>query len=406
MPTFTYHGRNANGRPVSGRRFAQSEDTLGSQLLKEGIIPISIVLSGDKATFISTISDWLQGKKVTLDELAIFSRQMHTLTKAGVPITSALRQLAGNARSPRMSTALYGIVENLESGQDLAGSMQDYSSIFTPIMISMIRVGENSGKLDEAFLRLNQYLEMEATTIKRVKASLRYPVFVVISIVSAVILVNIFVIPTFANVFAQSGMQLPRMTQILINISHFFAQFWLLVLIIAGAMIGLVTYYLRTPNGKLNWHRYQLQIPIVGIIIKRIILLRFSQSFSLIVSSGIPVIEGLGLVAQTMDNAYARKEVLLIQESVQHGKSLTQSVAATGLFTPLELQMLSVSEDTGELASMLDQLGLFYRREVDYDLKRLSDIIEPVLIVGLAIVVLMLAFSVYLPIWNMVKIAH
>ena len=352
------------------------------------------------------ISDWVQGKKVTLDELAIFSRQMHTLTKAGVPITSALRQLAGNARSPRMSTALYGIVENLESGQDLASSMQDYATIFTPIMISMIRVGENSGKLDEAFLRLNQYLEMEATTIKRVKASLRYPVFVVISIVSAVILVNIFVIPTFANVFAQSGMELPRMTQILIDISHFFARFWFLVLILVGAIIGLVTHYLRTPDGKLAWHRYQLQIPIVGIIIKRIILLRFSQSFSLIVSSGIPVIEGLGLVAQTMDNVYARKEVLLIQESVQHGKSLTQSVAATGLFTPLELQMLSVSEDTGELAGMLDQLGLFYRREVDYDLKRLSDIIEPVLIIGLAIVVLMLAFSVYLPIWNMVKLAH
>lgn len=406
MPTFNFHGRASNGNAVSGRRLAQSADNLGSQLMKEGIIPTSITLASEEANSFAKILDWIRGSNVTLDELAIFSRQMYTLTKAGVPLTASLRQLAENSRALRMSNALNGLVENLESGHDLASAMQEYPETFTPLMISMIRVGQNSGKLDEAFLKLNQYLEMETSTIKRIKSALRYPIFVLVAIIAAVILINLFVIPTFARVFAQSNIPLPKITQVFVSLSQFILHYWYLVLFFIGVIIFSFYRYLSTPEGKLLWAQSQLKIPIIGIIIKRIILLRFSQSFSVVVSSGVPIIEGLGLVAQTVGNEFAKKEVLLIQDSVQHGKSLTQSVAETKLFTPLELQMLSVSEETGELSNMLDQLGLYYRREVDYDLKRLSDMIEPVVIVGLAIVVLMLALSVYLPIWDMVKLAH
>lgn len=406
MPTYLYYARNATGKAMNGRRLAQSADTLSEQLIKEGLTPINITLLEDKENPFERLIDWVQGRKVTLEELGIFSRQMYTLVKAGVPLTTALKQLAENSRSIRMATALSGLVEHLESGQNLAAGMQDYPKIFTPLMVSMVRVGQNSGKLEEAFLHLNRYIEMEAGTLKRVKTALRYPTFILIAIIAAVIIVNIFVIPTFSKVFAQANLSLPKSTQILIIISDFFRDYWWIMLLIIAIAIGSMIHYLKTPEGKMVWDKNILRIPYLGNISRRIILLRFSQSFSLVVSSGIPIIEGLELVSQTLGNEFAKKEVLSIKDSVQRGKNLTQSVAGADLFTLLELQMLSVSEETGELSAMLDHLSSFYQREVDYDLKRLSDIIEPIAVICLALVVLMLAFSVYLPIWNMVKMVH
>jgi len=406
MPTFEYYGRNNEGQSIKGRRLAQSADNLSMQLLKEGITPINILVTGEKLNLLESIKEWFQRRQVDLEELGMFSRQMHTLTKTGVPITTAFRQLSENARTLQMTTALNGIVEALESGKDLANAMQEYPTLFTPIMISMIRVGQNSGHLDEAFLRLNQYLDLEATTMKRTKTVFRYPMFIFFSVISAIILVNIFVIPTFANIFKQANVELPVLTQILIGMSGFFIDYWIYLLIATVALIGWIYHYLKTPQGKYNWDKQVLRLPVIGMILRRIILLRFAQSFSVIINSGIPMIEGIGLVAATLGNTYAVKEVLTIQDSIQHGKSLTQAIAAAHLFTSLELQTMAVSEETGELANMLDQIAIYYQREVDYDLKRLNDVIEPVLIIALSIVVLMLAFAVYLPIWNMVKLVH
>ncbi len=406
MPTFQYQGRDNDGRPIQGRRLAQSADNLNTQLLKEGVTPITIRLTKGKSDVLESIKEWYQSRGNNLEELGMFARQMHTLTKAGVPITSALRQLSENARTLRMSTALNGIVEGLESGKDLASAMQEYANIFTPIMISMIRVGQNSGHLDEAFLRLNQYLELEGAAIKRAKTALRYPVIVIFAIITAVVLVNVFVIPTFSRVFQQANVELPMATVILISISNFFTHYWGFILIFVTVITGWAYFSLHTPEGRYKWDRTLLRLPIIGGILRRIVLLRFAQSFSVVVSSGIPIIEGISLVAATLGNTYAAKEVLSLQDSIQHGKSLTQAIGATHLFTPLEMQTMAVSEETGELANMLDQVATYYRREVDYDLKRLNDVIEPVLIIALSFVILMLAFAVYLPIWNMVKLVH
>jgi len=406
MPTFEYQGRDQEGRPVKGRRLAQTAESLGLQLMKEGVSPIKIILSGDKSGFLGTIIKWYQNRQINLEELGMFARQMHTLTKTSVPITSSLRQLSENARSVRMADALNGIVEKLEAGKDLASAMQDFPTIFTPIMISMIRVGQNSGHLDEAFLRLNQYLELEGTAIKRAKAAFRYPLFIMVSVVAAIILVNVFVIPTFANIFKQSNVELPTLTKLLIAISGFMVSYWIYLLIFTVVVIGWAYHYFHTPQGKYNWDKFILRIPILGMILRRIILLRFAQSFSVIIESGIPILDGIGLVAETLGNTYASQEVLSLRGSIQHGKSLTQAIAAAQLFTSLEIQTMAVSEETGELANMLEQIAIYYRREVDFDLKRLNDVIEPVLIIALALVILMLAFAVYLPIWNMVKLVH
>lgn len=406
MPTFVYQGRNPEGLLVKGRRLAQSADNLSLQLLKEGIIPVSISETRERFNLIQFLRERLQGSTISTEELSMFARQMHTLVKTGVPITAALRQLSENARTVRMSNALYGIVESLESGQDLATSMQAYPHIFTPIMVNMIRVGQGGGHLDEAFLRLNQYLELESVALKKAKTAFRYPMLIMIMLFVAVIFINIFVVPTFSKVFIEGGIELPQSTKILIGFSNIFVNYWWLALLILAGIVFAIYKYLSKSEGRYKWHRFMLKIPIVGTILRRIILLRFAQSFAIVIYSGIPLVEGVRLVGQSINNDYAKQEILSMEEALQHGKTITQAAAATSLFTPLELQMLAVSEETGELAQMLDQVANFYRREVEYDLKRLNDLIEPILIIVLSLVVLGMAFSVYLPIWNMVKLVH
>lgn len=406
MPIFEYQGRYADGRLTNGRRMAQSAESLNTQLQKDGLTPIHIVPVSESKNYFKKMIAALQNRPVTVDELSIFARQMHILLKTGVTVTHALKQLAENSRSKQLSHALYSIIESLESGQDLAQTMQGYPEIFTPVMISMVRVGQSTGHLDEAFLRLNQYLELEANTLKRVKTVLRYPAIVLSAIVFAIIMINVFVVPTFATVFSQAHVELPAMTRVLIATSNFMREYWLLLFILLCLGAVWIIYYLKSTQGRLAWDRFQLRIPVIGNILKRIILLRFAQSFAVTVNSGISVLEGIKLVAEDTQNQFAKQEIYSLSESIQRGKNLTQAALDTTLFTSLELQMLSVSEETGELGAMMEQIAAFYRREVDYDLKRLNDLIEPALIVILSLLILMLAFAVYLPIWDMVKLVH
>jgi MSHA biogenesis protein MshG len=406
MPKYRFIGRDNTGKPISGNVEADNEDTVGSQLLKDGITPVQIKLESEHRDYFHKFKDWLERGRIKGEELSMFVRQMYVLTKTGVPITAGVRQISANTRSVYMRDVLRGLAERLEAGQDLAMSMQYYPDVFSPLMISMVRVGQNSGHLDEAFLHLNEYLDLEGGTAKRIKSSLRYPIFVMIAIVLAVIIVDLFVIPTFAKVYARAHIELPVLTIVLINISNFFIDNWLLMLIIFTLIVVTLYRYFKTPKGLLFWHQHAMKLPVVGDILKRIVLLRFSQTFAITTNAGIPIIEGLSLVAQAVDNTYVRQEINAMREALQRGSSLIKAAQSCNFFTPLELQMLAVSQETGELGPMLEHISKYYQREVEYDLKRLSDIIEPIMIIALSMMVLMLAFAVYLPIWNMVKLAQ
>jgi MSHA biogenesis protein MshG len=330
---------------------------------------------------------------------------MATLCRTGVPITIALKRLAETTGHSSLSSALHEIVEHLEAGEDLASAMQHFQAIFSPLIISMVRVGQSSGNLADAFLRINHYIELEGAAIKNVKTAMRYPAFIVTALVAAIVVINLFVIPSFANVFAQANVNLPWVTRFFIMTSNFFVHYWALILIVVVLSAIGFGYYIHQPLGRVKWHHLLLNLPIVGDILRRLLLLRFSQAFASTIESGVPLIEGIGLVALSINNAYAREKILLMRETVERGNTLTQAAAATGLFDSLELQILSISEDTGELGAMLEQISSYYQREVDYDLKRLNDVIEPLLIIVLSFVILILAFAVYLPIWDMVRAA-
>ena len=406
MPIFQFYGRDITGKALSGERLAQSIDHVSTQLLKEGITPIRIHLIKKRADAWETIKDFLGGGRVTAEELSLFSRQMYTLCKTGVPITIAFRQLADSTSSSRMARALHEIVEDLESGQDLVSAMQIQKHVFSPLMISMIRVGQATGQFEQAFLHLNKYIDLETTALKQTKTAFRYPTLVFGTLVAAIIVINIFIIPTFANVYSQANISLPIITIGLIAFSRFITQHSIILIMGISALVAGITYYLHTPTGKIAWHKSQLKLPIIGPILKRIILLRFSQTFSITIESGISLIEGLTLVAQAMNNKYAFQEIMLMQDAIQRGNTITQAAQHSELFSSLELQMFFVSEETGDLGPMLEQLATFYQHEVSYDIKKLNDFIEPLLILVLSIVILILAFAVYLPIWNMVRIAH
>lgn len=381
-----------------------SSGILSTQLIQEGIIPISITEEQTKNNLWTKLSKMIEPLPTT-DELGMFARQMYTLTKTSVPLAGALRSLADNTKNQKMAHALYGIVEHLEGGQDLAASMQHYPDVFIPMIISMVRVGQNSGRLPESFLRINQHLEAQAASQKSLSTALRYPLFVIVTMVGAIIVINMFVIPAFAHVFEQANVELPLATLIFIGMSNFMLKYWpFLLVLLLGSYVGF-KYYLKTSKGRYRWDYFLLKIPLIGKMLRRIIMLRFAQSFSITIESGVPLIEGIELVAQSIENKYAQSKILLMRDAIERGKSLTQAAAATELFSGLELQMLNVSEETGELSAMLDQISSFYKREVEYDLKRLNDIIEPILILFLGVVVLVLALAVYLPIWNIAKAA-
>jgi len=406
MPIFEYQGRDASGKLVTGESTALSADSLSAQLLTENITPVKIIPKREQDTFWQKLSNSIESQRVKNNDLSLFTRQMYTLLKSGVPIVSAVNHLAENSRSKRLSQVLQSVSEDLKSGQSLGMAMQHYPAVFNPLMIGMVRVGENTGHLDEVFLHLTSYLELEGNTTKRAKSAIRYPLFVITAIVIGMIIINIFVIPIFAKVYMRAHIPLPKMTIMLIKISNFFIDYWPMIMIFLIILFVILSRYISSPKGKLAWHRYQLNLPVIGVLLKRIILLRFAQTFSIVANSGIPIVEGLSLVAQSVSNIYARQEIIAMQESIQHGNSIIQAAYACKLFTSIELQMLAVAEETGELGAMLNEIAYYYQREVDYDLKRLTDMIEPILLIAISIMVLLLALAVYLPIWNMVKLVH
>ena len=399
MATFFYKGRTNRGDSIEGNISAPNSDAVATQLFNSGITPIDIHEQAEKPASIKLNN--LFGERVGLDELILFSRQMYTLMKAGVPITRSITSLAESSNNAALHNALLTIVEELESGRELSTAMTQYPKIFSTLYVSMIQVGENTGRLDEAFLQISEYLALDKDTRDRIKAALRYPVIVLVAIAGAIAIINLFVIPAFAKVYSGLNAELPWATKILIATSNFMVANWPFLL--AGLIMSFVgiTMYVRTDEGRYKWHKYKLRIPVVGSIINRSLLARFSRSFAMATRAGVPLIQTMTVVARAVDNDFISERVLQMRNGVERGDTLTRTAAATGLFTPLVIQMMSVGEETGAVDELLQEVAEYYEREVDYDLKNLSAAIEPILIVAIGIMVFILALGVFLPMWDL-----
>jgi len=406
VPSFAYKGRSRRGALVEGVLDAGSADSVAAQLINSGITPIDITARSEVASAMDVLQNLRSNQAPELQDLILFTRQMYTLAKAGVPIVRAINGLIQSTRNLPLVQALRDVVANLESGRDLANALSLHPKIFSNLTISMVRVGENTGRLEEAFLRLTEYLEREKDTRERIKTALRYPIFVIVALGIALAIVNLFVIPTFAQLFAKSGVALPWQTRVLIGTSDFFVAWWWLILGMLGMGIAAFTSYIQTEPGKYWWGRQKVNLPLVGDIVRRATLARFSRAFAMALTSGVPLLQALTVVSRAVDNEYIGEHILNMRNGVERGESLTRTAALTGMFTPLVLQMLAVGEETGAVDDMMKEVAEYYEREVDYDIKNLSALIEPILIVAMGVLVLILALGIFLPMWDISKVMH
>lgn len=411
MPVFAYRGRSKNGELVEGLLEGADTGAVADQLFNTGITPIEIKPSkklrpGD-TPLASRQSRWkrLNQKPVSQLDLMLFSRQMYTLLKAGVPIMRALAGLQESARNPAVAALLQDLRESLDSGRELSAAMHRHPAIFSPFYISMIHVGEMTGKLEETFIRLYTHLEFEKQMRESIRSALRYPTFVVVAIAVAIVVVNIFVIPAFVKVFEGFHAELPLMTRLLIGSSNFFVHYWPLVLAIIALAVAAFRSYLHTVEGKYQWDKYKFQIPVAGKIILKSTLARFARSLALAMNSGIPILQGLNAVALVVDNEFMRARVEQMHDGVERGESILRTAIAADVFDAVVLQMIAVGEETGDLDSLMFEVAGMYEQEVEYEVKTLSAQIEPIMIVALGVLVLILALGIFLPMWDLGRAA-
>jgi MSHA biogenesis protein MshG len=400
MTAFQYTCRNSGGGTVKGTLEAANEENAANELMQTGLTPISIMeVTGTQ----SSGFDWqrLFEPKIELEDLILFSRQMFSLSKAGIPMIRALTGLADSAVNPALRRIIDDIRSDLDGGQPLSQAMRRQQHVFSDLYIAIVHVGENSGRLDEAFAQIATYLELERETIKRIKSATRYPTFVLIAMGIGLLIINIFVIPAFSGVFAKLGADLPWQTQVLVGFSNFMVSYWYLLLFISLVIVALVRTWVGRPEGRLQWHRWKLKIPVIGSLFERIHLGRFCRSFSMILRSGLPIVQGLHIVSQALGNDYMAVKVKDMRGHIERGSSFLQSSVQSDLFTPLVLQMISVGEETGAMDAMLAEAAEFYEQEVDYDMKGRADAIEPILIIGIGAMILVLALGVFLPLWDL-----
>jgi len=408
MAAFNYIGRTNRGAQVKGAIDAANATAVAEQLSRLQIIPISIEPAVDKNTGSTDlahldIGELLGFEVISLDDLIVFCRQMYALVRSGVPILRAINGMAESSNTPKLKAALSEVAAQLEGGYELSSALHQHPKIFPPLFVSLVHVGENTGNLDEAFSKLATYFEREQDTRKRIKTAMRYPSFVIGAIAIAIVILNIFVIPTFANMFSKLGADLPWATKALINSSNFFLTYWPHLLMSLVGSFFVIRNYLKTKDGMYRWDKLKTRLPIVGSIIERSILARFSHSFAIVLKAGVPMTSGLSLVSDAVDNTYMSEKIIAMRTSIESGESLLRSAVASTLFTALVLQMIAVGEETGRVDELLEEVGDYYEREVDYDLGNLTARIEPILIAVVASMVLILALGIFTPMWDMMS---
>jgi MSHA biogenesis protein MshG len=407
MAVFRYRGRSVRGELITGRLEGESVDAVAGRILNLGITPIEIAPDLiEHVTFQQLLQRIGAGRPATTD-LVMFARQMYSITKAGLPLLRGLRGLALSTHNALLRDALHDVLHSLESGRDLASSLGRHPEIFSPLFLSMVRVGESTGTLDNAFLRLTEYLSQDQDVQDRVKAAIRYPIIVLCVIALAIAVITVFVIPNFAPLFKVLGNDIPWPTQVIMGTSAFVRSHGLAL--VGAAALGIVALrrYIATEDGRYAWDRYKLRIPVIGELLRQSVLSRVTRSLSIAIAAGLPLIQSLTLLSRSAGNEFLAKRLLMIRNGVERGDSLGRASTAAGVFPPLVLQMIQVGEETGELTQLLEEVSGFYQREVDYRLRNLTAMIEPLLIVAVGGIVLILALGVFLPMWNMIaKVGH
>lgn len=403
MPMYHYRGRNAELAMVTGTLDAESQAEVVRELGAQRIVPIEITSSRPTPEKIVKPPAWqnLLSPKISDTDLILFTRQMYTLQRTAVPILRALAGLRASTSNPALAAVIAELQSDLDEGRNLSTALSRHARVFSPFYVSMVRVGEVSGQMSEVFNRLFIHLEFEKDIREQIRSAVRYPMFVIIAALLGIAVLNMFVIPVFADVFAGFNAKLPLPTRLLIGFSNWTVRWWPLLAVGLVAGIFGIRHGLNTIGGRMWWDERKIRLPIVGDIIQKATLAKFARSFALASQSGIPVLQALAVVSQTVDNAFISAKIDKMREAIERGESLSQSAAATGVFTPVVLQMIVVGEEAGEIDSLLLEVAGMYERETGYSIKGLATKIEPLILLLLGVLVLVLALGIFLPMWSL-----
>jgi type IV pilus assembly protein PilC len=397
MPVFTYKGTNRAGTAVAGEMSATNKTELQSLLRRQQITPTRMSEKG-KEFNLPTF-----GSGVNSKELAIFTRQFSVMIDAGLPLVQCLEILASQQENKMFQKVLTGVRSSVEGGSTLSAAMKQYPKVFDPLYSNMVEAGETGGILDTILQRLSTYIEKNVKLKAAVKSALIYPVGV-LTIAGGVITLLLWkVVPIFATLFAGLGVDLPLPTKIVIALSHFVGSIFgfLIVVAIVGGVIGLKIWY-GTPTGRMVLDTIVLKIPVIGILMRKIAVARFTRTLGTLISSGVPILEGLDITAKTSGNAVVEKALNQVRKSLEEGKSLTEPLKESEVFPGMVTQMIAVGEQTGAMDAMLQKIADFYEDEVDVAVKDLLTALEPIMIVFLGLVVGGVVISMYLPLFSLI----
>jgi type IV pilus assembly protein PilC len=397
MPVFTYKGTNRSGGSVSGELTATSKAELQNILRRQQITPTKMSEKGKEFNLPSF------GSGVSAKELAIFTRQFSVMIDSGLPLVQCLEILASQQENKTFQKVLAGTRASVEGGATLSAAMRQYPKVFDALYVNMVEAGETGGILDTILQRLSSYIEKNVKLQRAVKSALVYPVGVLTVAAGVIILLLWKVVPIFATLFAGLGVDLPLPTKIVINLSNLVGSVFgfLMLLAVGAAIFGLKVWY-GTPQGRFILDGVILKVPIVGILMRKIAVARFTRTLGTLIASGVPILEGLDITAKTSGNAIVEKALQQVRKSLEEGKSLTEPLKDSEVFPGMVTQMISVGEQTGAMDAMLQKIADFYEEEVDAAVKDLLTALEPIMIVFLGLVVGGVVISMYLPLFSLI----
>lgn len=399
MPEFAYKAVTTSGSVSENRIEASSETEARTQLRNRGVHVVQLrELSAQQAARARKTS----GKRPSSDEVASTIRQMSILVRAGVPLVEGLVGLADQVRSPMLKVCLEGVASDVSHGAALSDSFAKYPSVFPKLAVEMAGIAEAGGNLAESMGRLADHLENSAEIARKVKSALAYPIVVLaISVITVIVMVT-FILPRFMQLFDHMGAKLPWTTKVLMTISHTLTSRWYLFVVLTAAGVYGFKRYAASPSGKRTLDALVLKLPLVGEIVKKIIMSRAIASMSTLLSSGVPMVQTLETSAAAANNEVVKAALLKASREVSEGNATSNALSGTGVFPPLVLQMVASGEKTGDLPAMLDYVCGMYERETDAKVKSLTSVIEPVMIVVLGLIVGFIAMSVIVPIYSLV----
>lgn len=403
MPTFIYKARDQKSLPIVGAVEAPDEITVAQNLRRLGYRVITIKRESHLKTFLSDL--WSKRtRKPRQEELIFFTRQLQTMAKSGIPIVSALSSVGEQTRNKLLKETINATRQDIEKGMSLSESLSKHPDTFSESFVSMIRVGEAAGILDDVLERLHQLAAQELEVTTRIKSAFAYPIILVTLALLVVSFLLINILPKFILVFETYEAKLPLATRMLLGISFLVRHLWYVV---AACLVGFIFWfrgYVRSEKGKYQFHSYLLKMPLFGQLYLKIVISRFSRTLGAMTKTGVPILEALSVSEKTIPNIVIRKIIQKIRFAITEGESLVEPFKASGIFPSMVIQMISAGEKTGKLDQMLIDIADFYDRETEYTIRNITTILEPALLLTMGLTVAFIALSVLLPIFNLIKV--